>query len=344
MRTKYRILPIFISFQGCPHQCIYCNQNEITGSWQMTPDLAEKEIKEALGMMEDFQVAFYGGTFTSLPKDLQLAYFHKLSPYLGKEIRGVRISTRPDAIESDHLEALKKLGLETVELGAQSMDQMVLNASLRGHSVEDVREASEKVRRANLELGIQQMLGLPGEDEDSFKTSVSEICRIKPDFVRLYPTLVLKDTPLAKLYQQGNYQPLDLEKAIQRGSFAYGCYLEEGIEVIRMGLQATENISYEKDLLAGPFHPSFGQMVKCHYLVDRLIKTLRTLQVNEVLEITGPARMLANLIGQKAYGRKKLEDYFGPIKFLPTEDPNLLIKTSDRWINLGDDKHVFKIN
>lgn len=342
--NKYKILPLFISFQGCPYKCIYCNQDEITGSKLMTPEIAEREIEGAIHEMTDFQVAFYGGTFTAIPKDQQMSYFNKIKPYLGKLINSIRISTRPDAIEVNHLRELKARGLSTIELGAQSMDPSVLKKSLRGHSPEDVVKSSKIIKDIGIELGIQQMVGLVGEDEESFRLSVEQICQIRPDFVRIYPTLVLKNTPLEQLYKKGGYVPLSLEEAVARASFAFGRYIREGIDVIRIGLQATDNISFEGDIVAGPFHPSFGQMAKSKFLVDSLLENLDSKSIDSIYEINGPSKMLANIIGHKGDGRKKLEEKYGKIRFVSKDKPNLIVKTADQVIDLGDDAYVFKIN
>lgn len=341
--SKYKILPLFISFQGCPQQCVYCNQNEITGSSGMTPDLAGQEIKKASQEMTDFQVAFYGGSFTALDRDLQFAYFNQVQAYLGKEVNSIRLSTRPDAIDQDHIGDLKSMGLRTIELGAQSMDPKVLDQSLRGHSDQDVVEAVEVIKSLDLELGIQQMLGLPAENWESFKDSVDKICRLKPDFVRIYPTLVLKETPLARLYENKSYTPLSLEEALEWASYAYRRYRKEGIDVIRIGLQATDRINFQGDLLAGPFHPSLGQMVKSRALVDQISSFLARREIHRLEEILASKRMVANIVGLKAWGRKNLEEDFGPIQFTKQEEKRIILRTEDQEIDLGDEENVFKI-
>lgn len=300
----------------------------------MTPEKAQKELEEGLKGQTPLEVAFYGGTFTSLDKDLQEAYFSLVTPYLDKEVTGIRISTRPDAIEKDHLVALKKKGLKKVELGCQSLDPEVLKKAGRGHSLEDIKRASRLVKEVGLDLGVQQMLGLPGEDFASFKKSLEEILLLEPDFVRLYPTLVLKETGLAQLYREGAYKPLSLEEAIEWASYGLGVYESHKIPVIRIGLQATEDLAEGKDFLAGPYHPSFGQMVKTDFLVHYLLNLLEPGE--RIQRIEGSGQMVSNLVGQHKRGRKALEKGQGPIAFKNTLDRVLKVQTDKRQIVIGE--------
>ncbi len=223
------------------------------------------------------------------------------------------------------------------------MDPKVLDQSLRGHSDQDVVEAVGVIKSLGLELGIQQMLGLPGENWESFKESLDRICKLKPDFVRIYPTLVLKETPLARLYEDKSYTPLSLDEAVEWASYAYRRYRKEGIDVIRIGLQATDRINFQGDLLAGPFHPSLGQMVKSQALVDQISSFLARREVHRLEEILASKRMIANIVGLKAWGRKKLEEDFGPIQFTKQEGKRIILRTEDQEIDLGDEENVFKI-
>ena len=178
------------------------------------------------------------------------------------------------------------------------------------------------------------MLGLPGEDFASFKKSLEEILLLKPDFVRLYPTLVLKETGLAQLYREGVYKPLSLEEAIQWASYGLGVYESHKIPVIRIGLQATEDLAEGKDFLAGPYHPSFGQMVKTDFLVRYLLNLLEPGE--RIQRIEGSGQMVSNLVGQHRRGRKVLEKGQGPIAFKNTLDRVLKVQTDKRQIVIGE--------
>ncbi len=266
---KHYIIPIFIPHYGCTHQCIFCNQKKITGI--ETPVAASQVlsvIQEHLSRItrpRRVEVAFYGGSFTALPLDMQQELLSPVYNLLcNKKIDAIRLSTRPDAINAETVQMLMNNGVSTVELGVQSMDNRVLQAAARGHSATDVVQAVELLKAAEMKCGLQLMPGLPLEDWLSLTNTAGKVIMLKPDFVRIYPAIVIADTPMAKLYQQGLYRPLSLSEAVKRAAFLKLLCKQQGIDVIRTGLQPTEELNNEGVVLAGPFHPAFGEMVDAY--------------------------------------------------------------------------------
>jgi len=204
-------------------------------------------------------LAFYGGSFTGIEEDLFMRYLEE-AKMLVKDgtVHGIKASTRPDMIDDERIGKLKDAGFIELELGAQSMDEIVLHYAGRGHAADDTRKASGMVRRSGMKLGIQIMPGLPGEDRQSYKNTVEEVLKCKPDGVRIYPTVVLAGTPLEKLYRAGVYEPLDLEEAVLRSLYGYIRFTENGSQVYRMGLPPLPG----SDIVSGPYHRSFGHLVK----------------------------------------------------------------------------------
>ncbi|MBI5588724.1 MAG: radical SAM protein [Deltaproteobacteria bacterium] len=264
-RKKRLIIPLFIPFGGCANQCVFCDQEGITGEVRL-PTL--KEVADTVHSYLSTwkgggakEIAFYGGSFTALPVGAQLDY---LEAAFGHIIEGrvdsVRVSTRPDRVTPGIIEYLKRYGVATVELGAQSMSDEVLKASGRGHTARQTAEAVSMLKGAGLNVGLQFMPGLPADSRDSVIRTTEEIIGLKPDFVRVYPTLVFKKTPLYRMYLNGSYTPWTLEEMVEVCGKVYGLLKDAGIPIVRMGLQPTEEL--EKNLVAGPYHPSFRQLVE----------------------------------------------------------------------------------
>jgi len=222
------------------------------------------------------EVAFFGGTFTGLDRARQADLLAAVVPFWGasleKPVRGVRLSTRPDAITQDGLVFLKERGVTTVELGVQSMDDQVLEAAERGHTADQTRRAAALIKSAGLRLGIQLLPGLPKEDDASRVRTQTEVLKLAPEDVRLYPLLVIRGTALAKRYHQGQYQPLSLERAVAICSAMYVQFTKAGIQVIRIGLQ--NNRDLDRNFLAGPYHPALGHLVKSEVYARAVIHTV----------------------------------------------------------------------
>lgn len=279
---KNYIIPIFIPHWGCPHQCVFCSQNQITGCGQpMRPDNVMSEIQMGLSRLNrkrHVEVAFYGGSFTALPLATQAELLQPAFEVLKRgAIQGIRLSTRPDCINAAVLAQLKVFGVTTIELGVQSFDNKVLAKSERGHSAADSFAALELIRNEKFYSVAQLMIGLPGEDWESLLLTCKAMTSIKPDAIRIYPTVVLPRTPLAAMYEQGTYKPLALDEAIAKAAYLKLQAQFSGISVIRTGLQATDLLDSEGAILAGPYHPAFGELVASRIFYLMVAKVLEEL-------------------------------------------------------------------
>ena len=276
MNKHYYIIPIFVPHKGCPHDCIFCNQKRITG--------VEKEIRygDVVQTINDYlktinrensyiEVSFFGGSFTGIPIDYQNELMQAAKEaYIDGKIDAIRLSTRPDYINPYILDNLVKYNVGVIELGVQSMDDEVLKLSERGHSSEDVINASKLIKKYNIKLGLQMMLGLPGDSEEKDLYTANEIIKLKPDFVRIYPALVIRDTYMEYMYNKGFYKPLSVENAVEISKKLYIEFMNQNIKIIRIGLQPTEEINIGRDVISGPFHPAFRELVESTILNDMI--------------------------------------------------------------------------
>lgn len=279
------IIPVFIPHEGCPHSCLFCNQHRISGwSRPVTPETVQAEIAAWLARTADgraSQAAFYGGSFTALPRSRQEELLLAARPFLDAgQLRSLRLSTRPDCMDAEQAEFLKARRVATVELGAQSMNDEVLATAKRGHDAAATERAAAALRQAGLETGIQLLIGLPGDSRASLRRTVDRITALRPDFVRLYPLLVVQNSGLADLHEQGRYTPLSLAKAVILTAFMKERFERAGIRVIRTGLQAGEEL--ESSLLAGPWHPAFGELVSSRLLLRQTRRLLAQAETETV--------------------------------------------------------------
>lgn len=267
MNNNHYIIPIFIPHRGCPHDCVFCNQKKITGlTTEVTNDEIIEKIDDYLKTMDKNslkEIAFFGGSFTGLDLVTQSSFLKIAKSYKDKNIIDkIRLSTRPDYIDEEIVENLIKYDVDVIELGVQSMSNDVLIKSNRGHTHEDVYKAVNLIKNYDFELGLQMMIGLIGDNKEKSLNTAKEFVKLSADFVRIYPTLVVKDTYLEKLYIQGKYKPLTVEETVDYVTDILILFECNDIPVIRIGLQTTENISLNKDIVAGPFHPSLRQIIE----------------------------------------------------------------------------------
>jgi histone acetyltransferase (RNA polymerase elongator complex component) len=305
------VIPIFIPHRGCPHQCLFCNQQSITGQDGKARPIEEKivrTIEEWLARSRrrsEVQVAFYGGSFTCLSMEEQIDMLSSVRPFIETGlITSIRLSTRPDCIDRDICSLLQEFRVKTVELGVQSLDDHVLRKSRRGHTVLQSREAVKMLRGAGMQVGVQLMVGLPSETTVSFLQGIDEVIRLQPDFVRLYPVVVVKKSGLEDLYHRGLYHPLTLNKAIVLTAMGYSRLKGAAIPVVRMGLQPSKSL--EESVVDGPFHPSFGELVKSRIWFRRIRKKLNTLLPEEKVTILVSHRDLSAVNGMKRQNIKRL--------------------------------------
>ena len=275
------IIPIFIPHAGCPHQCVFCNQKAISGQKSAAVPAAQAQIKRWLEWIKPSahnEAAFYGGSFTGLDLVLQKELLALTDELLEKGVIGsVRVSTRPDYIDAERLELIQAHHVELVELGVQSMDDEVLQKAERGHTAEAVYKAHKLLREHGFKTGVQLMVGLPGQGFASVQQTAAEVAQLKPDIARIYPVLVIKDTPLAASYARGEYVPLNLEDAVEQGAYVYKVLNKAGIKVIRIGLQPDEELCAEGNIVAGPFHPAMGELVKSRVLREHFTPIMQKL-------------------------------------------------------------------
>ena len=309
------IIPFFIPHAGCPHQCVFCDQKKITGQTNRHASSlpAIIDLHLSTGKQSDVhRVAFYGGTFTALPLDLQKAYLEAVKPFIGLgRIESIRLSTRPDAVNAKILDFLKGYGVRTIELGVQSMDDSVLCLAGRGHSASHTVAAMELLTEHEFETGIQLMPGLPGDSPETFRETVERTISLQPDFIRIYPALVIANTPLDRMYRQGLYAPLTFDQAICISKNALLRFEQAGIEVIRIGLQPSEELEKDGTIIAGPYHPAFRQLVESSIMLDRMKAALPKQNAGDAVEILVNPLDLSSAIGQKRCNIEMLRLDFG---------------------------------
>ncbi|MDU1396974.1 MAG: radical SAM protein [Veillonella parvula] len=264
----FGMIPFFIPHVGCPYVCTFCNQSRITGQSgisHLIPEYIQQTIKDYVGTKRNekfWEVAFYGGSFTAIIKDLQhkllMPAYEMLQQGL---IDGIRCSTRPDAVGDEAITLLQSYGVKTVELGVQSMNDGILVDAKRGHTAQEVVEAVTRLKHRDMTVGVQLLPGLKGETWQTIIETAIAVAALRPDFVRIYPVLVIENTELADQYRAGEYEPLSTELAIQYCSFLKDWFEQHGIEVIRTGLQSTEELDSRNSLVAGPYEPAMGELV-----------------------------------------------------------------------------------
>jgi len=278
------IIPVFLPQDQCPYDCIFCNQGITVGEiGQLTCGDIGDIINTALATIPEgsnVQAGFYGGSFTLLSTGQQKEYLEAVLPFIkAKRINGIRISTRPDSLNESIILILKKYKVITVELGAQILDDEILTSIKRGHTSADVRNAVRILQENGFNVGLQLMVGLPGEDTVKRDKSFNDVILIKPDFLRIHPTLVLKGSELEEMYQNGSYLPLSIDDAVMICSDLVIKGESAGIPVIRIGLQSSCSLQEKDSIVAGPWHPSFGQMVRGEIYYRMFLKGMRILNM-----------------------------------------------------------------
>ncbi|MCG6917106.1 MAG: radical SAM protein [Deltaproteobacteria bacterium] len=305
MKTRPLIIPIFIPQEGCRHRCVYCDQPTITGAAQNPWDRnsIRQYVQSYLTPRHRYpvQLAFYGGSFTLLSESYQRHLLDSVQEFLRQgQVNSLRLSTRPDGIEDNNLRFLRTMGVATIELGAQSLNDRVLAASARGHSSKDTHEATKRLKRHGFEVGLQLMPGLPGDSRRTFLKTVEKSIALAPSFVRIYPTVVLSSTPLERLFRSGRFKPLSLKKAVDWCKESKKRFDSASIAVIRMGLQSTVTLEEPGRIVAGPYHPALGQLVNSAIWHEKISPVLREASLKSPrLEIHGPSHQLAEIRGHQ---------------------------------------------
>lgn len=323
MKKQY-IIPVFVPHLGCPNDCIFCNQKSISGQTKM---LTKEDVKNTIEFyLKNFkekdayiEVAFYGGSFTGIDEKLQEEFLSTAYEYIeAKKVNSIRISTRPDYINKNILKRLKKYKVQTIELGVQSANDYILKRSGRGHTFEDVKKASKLIRWNGFNLGHQMMVGLPESTRIDEINTAKQLIKLKPKMVRIYPVLVIKNTKLEKEYLNGQYEPIPLVQAVETCKEIYKMFIKKNIEVIRIGLQNTDEISNPENeksqVVAGPEHPAFRQLVESSLWYDVILEKIKQLNVKvKEVEVTVNPRDVNNVVGHKRENILKLKNTYDVI-------------------------------
>ena len=314
---KHAIIPIFIPHHGCPNDCVFCNQKIITArSKPVSADDVRSIIETYLSTLSDrgldeIEVAFFGGSFTGIPIDQQTEYLKIADEYKQKGlIDKIHLSTRPDYIDNEILANLKKHHVDVIELGVQSFDEEVLLLSKRGHTIDDVYKACKLIKDEGFTLGIQLMIGLPGDTKEKSVISAQKAAALSPSLARLYPTVILEDTQLAEMYRNGAYKGISEDEAVDTCKDMYRILTDAGIKVMRVGLKSTDLVTNSSDL-GGNYHPAFRQLVEGQIAKEDMLKEIEKLPKN-IRNITFSAspKSFSNMIGHKGINKKYFEEKF----------------------------------
>ncbi|MDR4507728.1 MAG: radical SAM protein [Candidatus Brocadiaceae bacterium] len=317
---KHSNIPIFIPKLACPHQCVFCDQEKISGMHSIpqpkdVQDIVEQYLK-TMPENRNVNIAFFGGSFTGMPVDLQEHYLKEAFVFVKKRsISGIRLSTRPDYINKTVLELLKKYGVTTIELGAQSSNREVLNKSGRGHTFEDIRNASHLIRTYGFELGLQMMIGLPADTYERSIQTANDIVSFGAGNTRIYPAIVVKGTVLEKLYQKKQYIPLSVDQAVDWIKDIVPIFEENNVSIIRMGLHPSRELVAGKSLIEGPFHPSFKELVMTRIWKEIIEIALQGNTSNKI-KISVSDKQIQYAIGHKQANKEQLKSRGYTVQFV----------------------------
>lgn len=325
-KIRHYHIPIFIPDFGCPFRCIFCNQKTIT-STNTYPSVLEiqSQIERWLTSIPTVnsivEVAFFGGNFTGIPVETQQKYLATVAPFLeSKRVQSIRISTRPDAITEEILLRLKNFGVKSIELGAQSLNNNVLLASRRGHTGEDVIQASALILKHNFTLGLQMMVGLPTDNAKIALDTAQKMIEIGAHETRIYPLLVIKNTELENLYRQGIYTPLTIEEAVDQTAPIYELFEKNNVIILKVGLHPSEGFDSGKELVSGPYHPNFRELVISKIWQNRILNQLNTINQGKKLIIRVNPSDINGAIGFKSRNKLLFQGQFSEVEYLQDND------------------------
>lgn len=310
---KHGNIALFVPHNGCPNQCTFCNQRSITGKqYQPSPCDVDSAVKEAVtanekyGLQYEYEIAFFGGSFTAIDRSYMVLLLKSAYKYVQNQtVRGIRLSTRPDAIDTEVLEILKKYGVTSIELGAQSMCDEVLTANRRGHTSEDVRNSSELIKKYGFSLGLQMMTGLYKSSRERDIYTAEEIIKINPDTVRIYPTVIMVHTPLADLLRNGEFIPVSLDESVNLCALLLKMFTDNNIEVIRLGLHYSDDL--KRDMMFDNYHPAFRELCESRIMLDEFLKTAGNIGGKSFAVCVNPSSV-SRFVGQKRSNIKLIEE------------------------------------
>ena len=332
MKKEY-VIPVFVPHLGCPNDCVFCNQKSISGQKKnITKEEAKKTIEYYLDNIKEKncnkEIAFFGGSFTGIDENIQEDLLQVAYEYIQKGlVDSIRISTRPDYIDKKILKRLKKYKVKTIELGVQSANDYILSKAGRGHTFEDVKKASKLIRRYGFILGHQMMVGLPESTRIDEINTAKALIKLKPKIVRIYPVLVIKGTKLEQDYKNGTYEPLPLVQAVETCKQLVRMFADKKINVIRVGLQNTDEISEpgnnQSEVVAGPYHPAFRQLVESDMWYDSIVEKIKKLNVKvKEVQVTVNPIDANNVIGHKRKNINKLKELY-EVNLIIKQDPKI---------------------
>ena len=327
MSARASIIPVFVPHLGCEHACVFCNQRRISGAQKpATAEDVKNSIEQAAAFLPQRgkrQLAFYGGSFTAIPAEEQEALLTAAKEALDRGgIDAIRLSTRPDAIDEAVLARLRRFGVETVELGAQSMDDAVLRLSGRGHTAADVERASKQIQAAGFRLILQMMTGLPGSTDEKDIETARKIIALRPDGVRIYPTVIVRDTALCDMWRAGKYREHTVEDAVRVCAEILPLFEAAEIPVIRLGLNPTDELTGGA-AVAGAYHPALGELVKSRILLNKARALLRGVEPGSRVTLTVGKGKTSQMAGQHRENVRRLTEEFGLAELKIRENPEL---------------------
>ena len=352
MKKEY-IIPIFVPHLGCPNSCTFCNQKTISGqAKQVTAKEVKETIEYYLSNFKDdnkyVEVAFFGGSFTGIEEEVQEELLQAAFEFIKqKKVNSIRISTRPDYIDKKILKRLKKYKVKTIELGVQSTNDYILARCQRGHTFEDVKKASKLIRRKHFILGHQMMVGLPESTKLDEINTTKSLIKLKPKIVRIYPVLVIKGTKLEEEYRNNEYLPLTVNQAVERCKEIVTLFNKKNIRVIRIGLQNTNTIDEpghnESEVVAGPYHPAFRQLVESSMWYDSVVEEIKQFNTKvKLVQVRANPVNINNIIGHKKENIEKLNQIYdvevkvvADEKIKPGHFKVEILKTYDECINVN---------
>jgi histone acetyltransferase (RNA polymerase elongator complex component) len=344
MNCRPLIVPVFIPHAGCPHRCVFCNQEVVTSQPEMHPGpeggfaTADEFLRFRGRRQGPAQIAFYGGNFLGLPTERIRCLLTTATAWINeRKLDGIRFSTRPDTIDSHSLDLINSFPIKCVELGVQSMDDDVLQQSRRGHTATDTVVAVRRLQARGYDVGLQLMVGLPGDDEARMMETGRRIASLNPAFVRIYPTLVLEGSLLATWFREDRYRPLSLNEAVDLSMKLYRFFRQRGIPVIRTGLQPSEGLNLDSGMVAGPFHPAFGQLVQSACYLEAVRGALgRGDRLPDTIELRVHPSSSSHLRGQGNANLAALRREFGFLNVRVMPDSTLI----DEVIALPEGKMI----
>ena len=323
-KTRRGNVSIFVPHNGCPHQCSFCDQRSITGvKSQPSPADVDSAVQTALSSKQryDLEIAFFGGSFTAIDRTYMISLLDAANVYVKRgDVSGIRVSTRPDYIDEEVLTILKSRGVTAIELGAQSMCDEVLRANRRGHTENDVENASRLIRQFGISLGLQMMTGLYKSDRERDIYTAKKIIALAPDTVRIYPTVTIKGTMLASLFESGEYKPMELEESVELCAVLLKMFLENNIEVIRLGLHYSDELV--RGMAFDNYHPAFRELCENKIMLERFFELCRSrgIEIGSSLRVYVNPSCVSKFTGQSRANIKKINERGINVKTIPDGD------------------------